>query len=421
MYAGKKIKYKIPFRYRNLFPVHTKTVSNQVTALDQIIASKHHLVWVDFNTITIPLYVIGRLETTRELQKLGWHVTLVLGGPPGHQKVKGVDVLCLPMSGIYLLSYVVFHLQFLRIIAKNWSEIDVILFHYMSAPWIIPLRLIRNIRADKRPLLVMDTRDRDVPGSSIRARLRMLFGMLVNGMVNRWADGQTAITERMSNLVHIPKAQLWGTWPSGVNPEHFAPAQAMRRWPIIGEPIQLVYIGSLLHERNLLPMCQAVEGANTSQMRFRFSLYGDGAARADLEAFALKTAGQINVFTPVPHDQIPYILAHAHIGVTSLFFTDQELFQASSPIKLFEYMASGLPVLATRMACHSDVIGDGKYVFWVDQPDLTDFAAVLQLIWNSQTRLSEMGSQAASAVANWTWHASAVKLKEALEYGLESY
>ncbi len=392
-----------------------------MAVVDQDIASKRHLVWVDFNTITIPLYVIGRLETTRELRKLGWQVTLVLGGPTGHQGVRGVDVLCIPIPEIYFLGYFLFHLQFLRMIAKNWSDIDVILFHYMSAPWIIPLRLIRKVRGDKRPLLVMDTRDRDAPGNGIKGQLRILYGNLVNEMVNRWADGQTAITQRMANLVHIPKAQLWGTWPSGVNLEQFTPSQAMRKWPDIREPIHLVYIGSLLHERNLLPMCQAVEAANASKMMFKFSLYGEGTARVDLESFALKTAGRVNVFSPVSHDQIPSILAQAHVGVTSLFFTDQELFQASSPIKLFEYMASGLPILATRMACHSDVIGDGRYVFWVDQASLTDFAAVLRQIWEAQPLLCEMGSQAANAAIDWTWHASAIKLKDALEDGLEAY
>jgi glycosyltransferase involved in cell wall biosynthesis len=225
----------------------------------------------------------------------------------------------------------------------------------------------------------------------------------------------------MANLVHIPKNRLLGTWPSGVNLEHFTPSQVMRKWPAAGDAIHLIYIGALLHERNLLPMCQAVEKANASNMKFQFSLYGDGTARADLEDFSRKTAGRIKIFSAVPHDQIPFVLAQAHIGVTSLFFTDEKLFQASSPIKLFEYMAAGLPILATHMACHSDVIGNGEYVFWVKQVDLPSLVTVLQQIWDAQTSLSEMGSLAATATSNWTWHASAMKLKEALEYGLKRY
>ena len=45
------------------------------------------------------------------------------------------------------------------------------------------------------------------------------------------------------------------------------------------------------------------------------------------------------LFRLYPHDQIPEVLARAHVGV--LPFPDEEKFRVSSPIKLFEYMAAG--------------------------------------------------------------------------------
>jgi len=384
-------------------------------------ACDYHLVWVDSIPAAIPLYVAGRLETTRELRKLGWHVTLVLEGPSGPRSIRGVDVLCISKPKIYFLGYIAFHLRFLRFITQEWAGIDIILFHPRSAPWLLPLRFLRQFRGDSRPLLLMDTRDRNVPGRGFKNQLRMFYDGIVNYLTNHWADGQTAITKRMTDLVHIPQKQLWGIWPSGVNLEQFSPVQTMRKWPGEGEAIHLIYIGSLLHVRNLLLMCQAVEVANGKNMKFKFSLYGDGPARADLEAFAQQTAGRVNVFAPVPHDQIPEVLAQAHIGVTSLFSPDEELFKASSPIKLFEYMASGLPILATRMACHTDVIGRGKYVFWVERIDLPAFLATLNLIWDAKSCLSEMGFHAATASLEWTWIASAKKLKASLEYGLKRH
>ena len=386
---------------------------------DHLVEGKYNLVWVDINIATAPSHVTTWLETTRELRKLGWHVTLVLGGPSGQQCIQGVDVLCIPKSQRYLVGYMVFHLQFLHFVLQEWHNIDVILFHPMSAAWLIPLRFKRKVLGSKKPLLLMDTRDRDPVGGTIKNQLRALYGTLASWLANRWVDGQTAITERMAKLVQIPNDQLWGIWPSGVNLEQFFPAQEMRMWPEEGMPIRLVYIGALLHERNLLPMCEAVETVNTDKMKFEFLLYGDGDARAELEAFAIRTNGRIKVLPPIPHEQIPFVLAQAHVGVTSLFFTEQELFQASSPIKLFEYMASGLPILATRMPCHSDVVGEGNYVFWVDEADKAVMEATLQLIWDSQIQLSEMGSQAANAARGWTWRASAIKLKRALEHGLE--
>jgi glycosyltransferase involved in cell wall biosynthesis len=113
------------------------------------------------------------------------------------------------------------------------------------------------------------------------------------------------------------------------------------------------------------------------------------------------------------------MLAKAHVGV--LPFPDEEKFQVSSPIKLFEYMAAGLPVLATRIACHTDVAGDGGYVFWAEQASVTGLHAALCLVWQNRDSLRSMGSQAAIASRAWTWHESARKLRAALERGVAEY
>jgi glycosyltransferase involved in cell wall biosynthesis len=102
-------------------------------------------------------------------------------------------------------------------------------------------------------------------------------------------------------------------------------------------------------------------------------------------------------------------------------FPDEPKFQVSSPLKLFEYMASGLPILATRIVCHTDVIGDGKYVFWAETSEVDKIAAALRFIWLSRDSLEELGKQAVSAAQDWTWHESARKIKVALERGLERY
>ncbi len=376
------------------------------------------LVWIYSGHISNALDAATWLDVTKGMRNLGWRVNLIAFGADGKYMVDGVEVYGFAVPDFYFIRHLIFHLRVILYILQNWKRIDIVLFHPMSAPWLLPLRFIRCLHGDKLPLFLMDTRDFNPTGGNIKNRIRFTYGNLVRYLANYWADGQTAITVRMANFLHIPDDHLLGTWPSGVSLELFTPAQVMRKWPMKGDCVRLIYIGALLRERNLLTMCQAVEEANAKGMNFHFSLFGEGAARADLEAFSRRANGRIDVFSQVPHEQIPVILAQAHVGVTSLFFTDEELYQASSPIKLFEYMAAGLPILAPRMPCHSDFIGNGKYVFWVDRVDLSALTEVLQLIWDSRSSLSKMGSLAATAASNWTWHASAMKLKIALEYGL---
>lgn len=368
--------------------------------------------------IASALAATSRLEITRELRRLGWPVTLVAEGPSGVHRVRGVEVTCLPRPRVYFLGTGLFHLALLRFVLQRLSRFEAVLFHQMSAPWLLSLRGLCRLLGWDRPLLVMDTRDMDPREGTLRNRLRRWFFHTTHWLANRWADGQTAITPRMAELVGIPSAQLWGIWPSGVQLDRFAPAQHGRRWPVNGEPIQLIYIGKMRLGCKLLPLCQAVERANAGDMRFVLSLIGEGPERSSLEEFALGTEGRIRVGPAIPHEQVPELLRHAHVGVTALFSPDDRLFAASSPLKLFEYMAAGLPILSTRSPCYTDVVGAGTYAFWAESPNQEGMLSALHSVWLARAVLSEKGHQAAAAARDWTWQAAAKKLSNALAYGL---
>jgi glycosyltransferase involved in cell wall biosynthesis len=124
------------------------------------------------------------------------------------------------------------------------------------------------------------------------------------------------------------------------------------------------------------------------------------------------------VVPPVSHQEIPGLLVQAHIG--ALPFPDEAKFQVSSPIKLFEYMGAGLPILATRIACHTDVIDGGEYVFWADDSDMEGLLAALRSAWHSRDQLGSMGHRAAAAARKWTWAESAHKLEAALRHGMRA-
>jgi glycosyltransferase involved in cell wall biosynthesis len=378
------------------------------------------LMWICPDSLINVLCATQWVDTTRELRELGWDVTMVAAGPAGYHSIRGVEVLCIPKPQIYLLRQVVFHIGLLRLLASRWTAIDVILFHQMSAPWVLCLRLVRRLTARQRPLFVMDTRDVNRASISMRDRVRQRFLELTHWMANRFADGQTAITQRMAELVYIPSQQLWGTWPSGVNPDRFALAHQARQWPSDGESIHLIYIGDLSYDRNLISICQSIEQANAEGMAFTLSIVGEGTDRLPLERFARKTAGRIRILPPVPHEQISSVLAQAHIGVTGLPLAHDRIFQASSPLKLLEYMAAGLPILAPRNVCYTDVVGSGEFVFWAEEPSVQGLVVALHRVWQQRTSLSEMGARAAIGAQAWTWREAAKKLKAALEYGIET-
>ena len=377
-----------------------------------------HLIWIFPGPLDEALDSATWLETTRELREMDWVVTLIHAAPWGLREVQSVDVMGIPTSQIYFLRQLIFHLRIIRFLVANRDETDMVMFHSISGPWILPLKVFGLIPRLQRPLFVMDTRDLHPVGGNLKDALRRKFIRFAHWLANKYADGQTAITQKMVELVDISPEHLWGIWPSGVIPDKFHQSHQNRIWPKAVDPIHLIYIGRLLEERNLLALSEAIVQSNSEGMRFNLRLVGDGPIQDRLDEVAKGSNGSIKLVAPVPHEQIPLLLAQAHIGVTSLPSPQDVKYAASSPIKLFEYMAAGLPVLATRNRCHTDVVGDGRYVFWIENEQTQTILASLRSAWKERSSLSYMGGEAIKSVQSWTWESAASKLDIALRNGL---
>lgn len=346
---------------------------------------------------------------------MGWRVSLIAFGRPETHSILGVDVICLPTPDYYFLRHLIFHFRVLMFLASQWSSIDFILFNQASVPFLLPLKMIRSSLAKERPWMIMDTRTvlmEDPQHGNWRDRLRGEFYHITGMLANRWADGQTANTQRMAEQVGIPPKRLWGVWSSGVNLEFFTTALTNRQWPENDDPIHVMYIGVVNYERNLMALCQAVEWANLEGMKFNLTVTGDGTEWEDLERFAAESDGKIRIKRPIPHDKIPELLTNAHIG--AIPFPDEQKFRVGSPVKLFEYLAAGLPILATRIACHTDVIGNDSYTFWAEDSTVEGLYNALRLAWEQKSKLRELGEQAALAARQRSWSASAVNISKAL-------
>lgn len=380
------------------------------------------VLWIQAAPLAKALDSATWLDTTMVLRDAGWRIQLVCEGDfTGSQMVKGVEVMCLKRPALYLLGTVVFHLAVIRVALSQWDRIDVILFHQMSALWLLPLKLAALIGLRRRPLLVMDTRDivtTNIAGP--KTRLRRGYFSLVHALANRWADGQTAITIRMAEHVGIPPGKLWGVWPSGVDASVFRPAYDRRKWSQGGEPIRLLYVGKLHRERNLMAVCEAVDRAVRQGQHFQLTLVGSGPDESDVRNFANLAGPHIRVLPPVPHQEIPSLLATTDIGVTSMPSSDDQKFEVSSPIKLFEYIAAGLPFVATANACHKDVVGSAPYAFWTRDNTPEGIAFALDRVWAEREKLPELGAQALNDASKWTWGAAARKLGTALSTHVHS-
>lgn len=132
--------------------------------------------------------------------------------------------------------------------------------------------------------------------------------------------------------------------PAGVDPERF-PCPEQRPT----EPLRLVYHGRLDHERSVTELVAVAERLRERDHDVVLRMFGRGNAVADLEALATDRPW-LELLGPVDLEAVGPLLAECHIGLIPL--PDRFVWHFASPLKLFEFAAAGLPVIASDITCH---------------------------------------------------------------------
>ena len=127
------------------------------------------------------------------------------------------------------------------------------------------------------------------------------------------------------------------------------------------------------------------------------------------------------IFTGViAYDRVPLYINASDICTAPFIFARNAKI-GLSPLKLYEYMACGKPVVASNISGVSDVIeasGGGISVLPENLDALAD--GILKLLENPDLRL-KMGSKGLSYVTeNYSWYSVAKKVNEVCKSGLEA-
>ena len=143
-------------------------------------------------------------------------------------------------------------------------------------------------------------------------------------------------------------------------------------------------------------------------------LLGDGPQREALVASARSKGLQdrVTIAGWVGHGELPAHIAAFDVAV----MPDSN--EYGSPMKIYEYMAMGIPVVAPRLGPLADGIVDGETGRLVPRRDLAAFAGALVDLLSDEDLRSSMGSRAAEHVARThTWERNADRVLRSIPSG----
>ena len=121
----------------------------------------------------------------------------------------------------------------------------------------------------------------------------------------------------------------------------------------------LVYCGIMSRPRNLTQLLTAFKRVTREIKNVTLLMVGQGPALTELKILASSLGIKEHVvFTGrVPHERVRNHIAMADVGVSYIPITDG--YNYNPPLKTFEYLACGLPTIATRTLSNCEIIRDG--------------------------------------------------------------
>jgi len=183
-----------------------------------------------------------------------------------------------------------------------------------------------------------------------------------------------------------------------------------KKYGIEKEDKVLFFVGWLYHFSGLKEV--AIELSKIERDDLKLLIVGDGDAYQDLlkirEDYGLED--RMMMAGRQPYDLLPRFLAAADICLLPAY--NNEIMRDIVPIKMYEYMAMGKPVIATKLPGIMKEFGNGNGVIYVDKPE-NAVKKALELIENDE--VEREGEKARSFVEKFSWDKITDEFEKSLE------
>ncbi len=214
--------------------------------------------------------------------------------------------------------------------------------------------------------------------------------VVVSREVAKYLDRYPGVTDR----VHVV--------PNGVNAERFRP-EVLPMYPDRGGAFTVGFVGTLKPWHGMRVLSSAFGIFHAEHPDSRLIIGGDGPERESVEAELTEAgAGKSVIFAgPLVPEQVPSLLTSFDAAVAPYPQNGDFYF---SPLKMYEYMASGRPVVASAIGQIPDVIEDEVNGLLCDPGDARSFAEAFSRLRASPELCARLGNAARQTILDaHTW------------------
>jgi glycosyltransferase involved in cell wall biosynthesis len=167
-------------------------------------------------------------------------------------------------------------------------------------------------------------------------------------------------------------------------------------------PKKIVFAGAMYYHRGLDILLEAIPSVIKKIPDAKFVLLGSGTEMDKLKKIVLenKLENSVEFKGWIKREQIPENISDASIGIGPLRLTD--VTSRALPIKVLEYMAVSLPIIAQKGTLPEDVLENEKNGYFIENAN--DLAEKIILLLNQPKKVEKMGIQSSQMVQKFSWN-----------------
>ncbi|MBD3335219.1 MAG: glycosyltransferase [Candidatus Eisenbacteria bacterium] len=290
-------------------------------------------------------HVVHLTEMFNALAEKGWEITLFVpqmdGAPPPHPLGRcGYQIAPVPVGRLPKLRMLHYESRVLQRIVRDHNRRPWDLIYTRS-----DVHSLAGRQAARMLNLPHVVEFNNLKGEEIRKAGRSLLlahGIrMIEGFLAQGSQGVVTVTDGLSRVIsgeYGASKERCAVIGNGVNTAHIKPAAE----PPPPRPLRLVFIGQFTPFQGLPELVKAMTSVSD-------------VARTTIVGSPPRNGELVHTATPgmewkgrVPYRDLPAELQQAHAGVAPFSRTLNET-TGRSPLKIFDYLACGLPVLSTRI------------------------------------------------------------------------
>jgi len=353
------------------------------------------------------------LELIRWWEKSGHAVTLFI---PGFSKLKShknrLNAIFIPVIDISVIRIIMFQFLLLFYLCayffKNNRKIDLIYDRLYILP-IIPILFARIFKINH--VIELNGIIREEMAMNNNSKLEIAISMLLQRFNYKYTDKIICVTEGIKrDLIDCFKVEekKIHVVSNGVDTKMFRPVSSdiiFQKYGIPKKYLLVGFVGVFLKWQGLNNLIKSIPLIIDEYQNVKFIIVGDGPEYRNLSQLSRRLGVEENViFTgSVLHDDIPSYINNFDICVAP-FTSERNVKTGLSPIKLYEYLACGKPVVVSDIPGLKEcvVTGNCGVVIEPDNPDELR-RAICNLLFDDEMR-KKMGNNARKlAEDNYSW------------------